>query len=131
MDAPLVTIVNHSESLLAMLEAALQDEGYRTSSCTISENVQGELISTQPALVILDLWLETQDSGLKVLQQLRDDPSTACIPVLVSTLDNHVLNSNRDKIEALQAEILPPPLELDKLIAAVERIIEQQEHTAD
>lgn len=68
----------------------------------------------QPALVILELHLEYFDAGFTVVRELRADPGTAAIPILVMSADWNlgcrVASLRREDVVALSKhhrELLP------------------------
>jgi len=58
-------------------------------------------------------------SGLTLLRQLREDPATASLPVLVSS----AYESNREVVLSLRAEWISKPWKADELLATVKRLL--------
>ena len=78
-------VINDDALYLDMMHEILTDEGFRMTRCATSASAGGVVEQIQPAAVILDLRMERPDSGVAVLQQLRDNPRTAHIPVVMLT----------------------------------------------
>ncbi len=79
-----IVVVDDEEDLLELVNFNLSKEGYRvtclSSGEAAAERVQAEL----PDLVVLDLLLPGSD-GLEVCRQLKADPTTREIPVVMLT----------------------------------------------
>jgi len=75
----------------------------------------------RPDLVLLDLHLPDLH-GREVLRQLKRDPSTAAIPVVILSAD-----ATPDQVEELlaagAAEYLTKPIDIDRLLKAIERAL--------
>ena len=80
----LVLIVDDEEDLAAAVEVLIQRRGFRTYK--VHDGLAGVAAAQQllPDLVLLDYELPELD-GLQVLERLRSEPSTASIPVLLSS----------------------------------------------
>ena len=72
-----------------------------------------------PTAAILDLGLPGR-SGLAVLEQLRAAPATARLPVLVLSARD---GQERARVEALGAEYMKKPFEVDALAARVGALV--------
>jgi PAS domain S-box-containing protein len=72
-----------------------------------------------PALILLDLHLPDM-SGEAVLRELRADPRTAAIPVLVISADATPHQVERLRTAGAQ-QYLTKPLEIDEFVASVDR----------
>ena len=80
---PLILIVDDEHDLLDTLEYALQREGFRTKRATSgAEALREARALPSPDLIVLDLMLPDL-SGTEVCRQLRADPKTASVPVLI------------------------------------------------
>src|SRR4051812_7338340 len=84
MTTPKVLVVEDDPSVRGLLDTLLQAEGYDV--VTASDGLAGlvKVASTRPALVLLDLMMPDL-GGVRVLEELRDDPELADIPVIVVT----------------------------------------------
>jgi len=80
---PLIAVIDDDPEILQMLHRALTFAGYRTVLWQRGKDAHRMIRQAQPALVILDLWLEARDSGEIVLDLLQLDPRTRSIPVIV------------------------------------------------
>jgi two-component system phosphate regulon response regulator PhoB len=80
----LVLIVDDEEDLACAVETLLQRRGFRT--CKVFDGRAGLAAAAEllPDLVLLDYELPELD-GLQMLAQLRADPATAGIPVLLNS----------------------------------------------
>ena len=79
-----VLVVEDDPSVRGLLHTLLTGEGYEVS--TASDGLAGlvKASSARPDLMLLDLMMPDL-GGIRVLEELRDDPNMAAIPVIVIT----------------------------------------------
>jgi DNA-binding response OmpR family regulator len=84
MTATRVLVVEDDPSVRGLLQTLLSAEGYDV--VTASDGLAGlvKAASTRPALMLLDLMMPDL-GGVRVLEELRDDPELSDTPVLVVT----------------------------------------------
>ncbi len=84
MTAVHVLVVEDDPSVRGLLQTLLAAEGYEVA--TASDGLAGlvKVTSSPPALVLLDLMMPDL-GGVRVLEEMRDDPELAGIPVIVVT----------------------------------------------
>jgi len=79
-----VLVVEDDPSVRGLLHTLLSAEGYDVT--TASDGLAGlvKAATTRPALILLDLMMPDL-GGMRVLEELREDPTLADTPVLVVT----------------------------------------------
>lgn len=82
---PLIVVVDDDEDIQGMLDLALREAGYRPVLVAHEADAAPIIRQAQPALVIMDLWMEHIDSGVAILHTLHADPTTRTIPVIVAS----------------------------------------------
>lgn len=83
-EAKKVLIVDDEAEMLEFVQVALEDDGY---DLRVAEDGKVALQKTRedrPDLIILDIQMPNKD-GLSTLYDLRHDPATRAIPVLLLT----------------------------------------------
>jgi PAS domain S-box-containing protein len=116
--APLVLIVEDQEPAKELLGSYLESEGYEVAWADSGAAAIVQAGRLSPKAITLDLSLP-DGNGLKILHELKEDPATANIPVIiVSVLDDREIGV------ALGAEeYLKKPVEKEKLLAALRKHI--------
>ena len=89
-----VVVVNGSQEMLELVEAALNPGRYNLVFIDSSEHAYSEIKRLQPNLVILCTRLESTD-GFQVLSMLKLDNETRDIPVVTFTIE-HETDSEPD-----------------------------------
>jgi len=79
---PLILIVDDSTTNLVLLEAILQEEGYKTDTAFNAKEAFAIIERNKPDLILLDL-LIPQVSGFDILEKLKANLATSEIPVVV------------------------------------------------
>jgi hypothetical protein len=115
---PRILIVEDSASTGQLIQSQLTSSGYETRVCDRPEHATDMAAEFQPDAITLDLLMKPVH-GLEVLLQLKNDPRTQRIPVIVvSITDEPAIGS------ALGAdEYLVKPVDKSTLLAAVERCL--------
>ena len=81
---PRILIVEDNVATRTMLEQTLDLEGFDVVSAPNGESVAGKLAGVLPNLVVLDVMMPGMD-GFAVLQQIRANPRTQELPVVMLT----------------------------------------------
>lgn len=116
-EAPLILIVEDDFSTSELLTLHLTQAGYKIAHAFDGEEAIDKAKKLQPFAITLDVLLPKKD-GWEVLQELKSDPLTSDIPVII-----HSIVDNKDLAFALGAtDYLIKPLDKDVLISKLEEI---------
>ncbi len=111
-----------SDSLIKLMTYKLQNEGYDVTVFPNGEEVYEKVVSEKPDLVILDLMMPIKD-GLTVLKEIKSNPETATIPVIMLTTnaeEETILNA----LEIGAEEYITKPFSTAVLLAKIKKIID-------
>lgn len=117
-----VLIVDDEPYILRILSFKLRREGYLTLEATSAEEARGCLDQHQVDLVLLDVSLATPISGFDLAEQLRADPRTAALPIVMLTA--HGLAS--DVLRGRQigaAGYITKPFSIDEVLGRIDAIL--------
>jgi CheY-like chemotaxis protein len=85
----------------------------------------------RPDLVILDLMMGREQTGWAVLELMRDDPTTALIPVILCSAAAPALGQHAQRCAGKGAvEAVSKPFDLDHLLHVIARLLEQRTASA-
>jgi DNA-binding response OmpR family regulator len=79
-----VLVVEDEPDIRELVIHHLKREGYQVSAAASGEEALRQVLSAPPDLVLLDLMMPAMD-GLEVCRRLRQDPSTATLPIVMLT----------------------------------------------
>jgi signal transduction histidine kinase/CheY-like chemotaxis protein len=116
--APRILVIEDNEVTGQLIQSQLTSSGYETLKCAQPERATEMAAEHQPDAITLDLLMQPVH-GLEVLLQLKNNPRTSKIPVIVVTIvDQPGVGT------ALGAdEYLIKPVDKATLLAAVERCL--------
>ncbi len=116
MSAVKVLVVEDDPSVRGLLQTLLSAEGYEVA--TASDGLAGlvKAAASPPALVLLDLMMPDL-GGVRVLEEMRDDPELADIPVIVVTGKIDAVPSMRDLLG--EDNVFLKPFAVGELLARV------------
>src|ERR1700688_1282523 len=116
--APRILVVEDNAATGQLIQSQLTSSGYDTLRCDQPERATEMAAEYQPDAITLDLLMQPAH-GLEVLLQLKNDPRTSKIPVIIVTIvDQPGVGT------ALGAdEYLVKPVDKATLLAAVERCL--------
>jgi signal transduction histidine kinase/DNA-binding response OmpR family regulator len=119
--APRILVIEDNEATAQLIQSQLASSGYETVLCNQPERATEIAAEQQPEAITLDLLMQPVH-GLEVLLQLKNDPRTSKIPVIVLTVvDQPGVGA------ALGAdEYLIKPVDKATLLAAVERCLKHR-----
>jgi CheY-like chemotaxis protein len=119
--APRILVIEDNEVTGQLIQSQLTSSGYETLKCAQPERAREMAAEHQPDAITLDLLMQPVH-GLEVLLQLKNDPRTLKIPVIVVTIvDQPGVGT------ALGAdEYLIKPVDKATLLAAVERCLKSR-----
>jgi DNA-binding response OmpR family regulator len=115
-----ILIVEDDQWTRSLLAELLSDEGYRVLEAACGNEGLRLIAEQSPDVVVLDLNLPRK-SGLEVLRELRANPATAGVPVLVISGE---VDSATKRILAKQEQradgIVEKPMDLTEFFQQVE-----------
>jgi CheY-like chemotaxis protein len=119
---PTILVVDDTPSILDLIRASLEEEGYRVATCLRSRDALRLAHEERPDAILLDMVMPEM-SGWDVLEQLRADPRFARIPVIVCTA---YLAEALGRLPELRGPtgdtrigLLPKPFDMDELVEVV------------
>ena len=114
-----IFIVDDDTSLVQLLRIALQSRGYEVEANASTEGLRSNLLRFRPDLLLLDVYLGSGKNGLELLEEIKKEPSTRNVPVIVMT----GFPSSDSAVQAIkrQAEdYFEKPLDFERLLKRIE-----------
>jgi class 3 adenylate cyclase len=111
-----ILAVDDQPQNLRLLDAVLSPRGYRIVTATSGEEAMDKLRQAIPDVVLLDIVMPGID-GYQVCQQIRDDPATAFLPVIMITA-----SGDQEKVSAIRSgadDFVSKPFNSGELLARV------------
>ncbi|WP_207480658.1 phosphate regulon transcriptional regulator PhoB [Arenibaculum pallidiluteum] len=118
---PLVLVVEDEVDLVTLLKYNLERDGFRTLSAADGEEALLLATEQNPSLVLLD-WMLPLMSGIEVCRQLRRNPRTRDIPIIMLT----ARGEESDKIRGLNSgadDYLAKPFSPSELVARMRAVL--------
>jgi signal transduction histidine kinase/ActR/RegA family two-component response regulator len=115
--APVVVVIDDDRTSLDLMDAYLDGQGVCVVQVRDGEEGLRTIHRLQPAAVVLDIRLPGID-GWAVLEQLRADPSTKEVPVIIVS----ILDEKSRGLAAGAAQYLIKPVARDDLLDALRRV---------
>lgn len=111
-----ILVVDDDESILEVVQIALESEGYYVQTISSSRGLQ-EMTNNRPDLILLDMILGGED-GRILCQRLKSDAETKHIPIII-------LSAHSDAGEVADTsgadDFLEKPFDIDALLDIVEK----------
>lgn len=117
-----VLIVDDEEDICRLIADILKDEGYTTRYVRGSLEALSELAAKQPAVLLLDIWLEgSQLDGLGVLEIVKDKYPE--LPVIMISGHGNI-ETAVGSIKQGAYDFIEKPFKEERLVLGVEKAIE-------
>lgn len=116
-----ILVADDEPNILLSLEFLLQREGFEVSIARDGQQALDAVHSVEPDLLVLDVMMPNK-TGLEVCQQLRADPATSQIPILMLTAKGR--ETDMAKGLALGADAyMTKPFSTRELVAKVRALL--------
>ncbi len=110
--------------MLDMYAAVLEEMGHRPVLRIRVDPKPEMVIATGAEAVVLDLEAETDRlAGLRVIEELREDPATANVPIILCTAATEEVRPLMPRLEVLQVPVLIKPFAIDQLRDVIGRVL--------
>jgi two-component system response regulator VicR len=124
-----VVCVEDEQEMIDLIRLILSRKGFEVIGANGGRQGLETIRAEKPDVVLLDLMMPEMD-GWQVYQQLKADPSTAEIPVIVVTAKAQ----NIDKVLGLHIakvdDYIPKPFSLQELVDRIEAVLKRKQQAA-
>jgi PAS domain S-box-containing protein len=113
-----VLVVEDDRDIAELIGRHLTASGYQVSIAGRAKDALEMARAHTPNLITLDIYLPDAD-GFELLQQLKNDPLTADVPVVIVS----VMGDSQEGLRMGAVDYLTKPIEPSRLVASVNRVL--------
>ena len=120
-------VVDDNPDNMTLMRALLSSHGYDVIAAPHAEDAERHIRFDQPDLILLDVVMPGK-SGYELCRELKEDPQTRLIPVVLIT----GLTDREDKVRGIEAgadDFLNKPIFPEELFARVKSLLKLKEFT--
>ena len=118
---PLILVVEDEPAVVTLLSYNLRKQGYRVEAAADGHEALSRVVEVRPDLILLD-WMMPNLSGIEVCRQLRRNPSTRDLPVIMLT----ARAEDQDAIRGLNTgadDYITKPFSVEALMARIRALL--------
>ncbi len=117
-----ILVVDDSETNLILLEAVLEESGWKVNTASSVKQAMDMIHSEKPDLILLDLLMPRVD-GYAMLDRLKANEDYKDIPVIVVSA---VVDAKTQKtcLDKGACDYMPKPVDIDTLLVRVNEILD-------
>ena len=120
-DKPLILVVDDEPDIRELIKDILEDEGYQVSLAANGEEARTALVSQNPSLILLDIWMPDID-GISLLKEFKQQDSELTIVMMSG---HGTIETAVEATRLGASDFIEKPLSMAKLLRSVELAIEQ------
>jgi CheY-like chemotaxis protein len=126
-----ILLIDKDNDFLTAQKAALEDQGYAVLTATSGEDGWETLRAEMPDLIVMDVILESHDTGFVLTQRIKNDPLFRGIPILLASsvaaqMGQH-FTREKDGFWMKADEYLEKPVESEVLLQKVAGLLSSTE----
>jgi len=121
-DKPTILAVDDDASVCEMYEKGLPALGYDVICASSGNQAKERLKESKPDVILMDIMMADQD-GISLTREIRSDPATADIPILVVSGLSDAATLN-DALLFGAVDYLVKPIDISVLKAKLERALQ-------
>lgn len=121
-----IAVVNDDTVFLDMMAAVLAEGGWDTTVYREKDQAFASVQQDPPDLIILDIRMESPETGWTLLELFTLDPTLCTVPVIVCSAALLDLQAHGVWLDQNGIAILPKPFNIDQLYREVEVALQQQ-----
>jgi len=124
---PRILVVDDNRDVLRLMQELLASRGYDAVAISHAAEAEAEIRQQPPDLILLDVVMPGK-SGYDLCREIKDDPATRLIPVVLIT----GLSDREDKLRGIEAgadDFLNKPIFAEELFARVKSLLKLKEFT--
>ncbi len=114
-----VLVVEDDKDIAELIGRHLASHGYQVSIAGRAQEALEKARANQPGLITLDIYLPDAD-GFELLQQLKNDPATHDIPVVIVS----VISDQQEGLRLGAVDYLTKPIDPLRLLSSVNRVLQ-------
>jgi putative two-component system response regulator len=125
--APRILVVDDNHDNTLLMRELLSSRGYDVETAASAEEAEEKLRGKHPDLILLDVVMPGK-SGYELCRELKDDPNTRLVPIVMIT----GLTDREDKVRGIEAgadDFLNKPIFPEELFARVKSLLKLKEFT--
>lgn len=120
---PRILLAEDNEANISTISSYLKAKGYRILVAKNGQEAIALAQAAQPDLILMDIQMPQMD-GLSAIQQLRQTPGSAHLPIIALTA--LAMNGDRERCLAAGAnEYLSKPVKLSQLVILIQQLLTQ------
>ena len=117
-----VVVIEDDQGCSDLIAELVQDLGYRVLVHDRVEAALTQVIEQRPSLVVLDVML-SDGNGLSVLRDIRQEPRTQRIPVLLCTAALIDLPGQQGYLVDERTELITKPFHIDQFTTVLHQLL--------
>lgn len=125
--SPRILVVDDNPDIVLLMQELLASRGYDAVAVSRATDAETEIHRMPPDLILLDVVMPGK-SGYELCREIKDDPATRLIPVVLIT----GLSDREDKLRGIEAgadDFLNKPIFAEELFARVKSLLKLKEFT--
>lgn len=123
-----ILVVDDNSDNVMLLREVLRLQGYEVLTASNADEAEGVISQQLPDLILLDVVMPGDRSGFDLCRELKNDPATRLIPIVLIT----GLTEREDRISGIKTgadDFLTKPFHAEELIARVKSLLRLKEFT--
>lgn len=120
-DKPLILVVDDEPDIRELIKDILEDEGYQVKLAGNGEEARTALVSQNPSLILLDIWMPDID-GISLLKEFKQQDNDLTIVMMSG---HGTIETAVEATRLGASDFIEKPLSMAKLLRGVELAIEQ------